>query len=478
MLRLKPAALAVLLAAAGCAQIGAPPGGPPDNVAPRLLATRPESLVVLADFKGDVEFQFDEVVNEGNAPNFGLGTGDLEKLVVLSPTTEVPVVKWKRSRIVVHPREGWRPNRVYRVELLPGLSDLANNRTTAGRVITFTTGAPEPTRFLQGRVVDWTTSRPVARALVEALLLPDSLSYKSAADSTGRFRLGPLPDGEYLVSGVIDANRNARADRREAFDSLRLAADRDSVGELWAFQHDTVGARIQTLAVNDSLSLIVTFNQDLDPHQRFVPDSFQVLALPDSTALGVDTVVTKEVYDSLFRRAAPADTATSDSARAARARTDSLAKVRADSIARADSLRLAAEARRRGARTPARPVDEGPLKTKPPLFDNVVIRVRAPIEPGRRYAVAVHGVRSVSGVPSTAILGIAVPERKAPDTTARDTTAARPDTAATPPDTGAAPPDTVAAGRRTAPFGPAPLRPWFDEPRNGVRRSRAPSLSR
>ena len=64
-----------------------PPGGPPDIAPPQLVATRPDSLASIPNFKGDVEFQFDEVISEGGSPNQGAGTGDLEKLVILSPTT-------------------------------------------------------------------------------------------------------------------------------------------------------------------------------------------------------------------------------------------------------------------------------------------------------------------------------------------------------------------------------------------------------
>ena len=92
---------------------------------------------------------------------------------------------------------------------------------------------------MTGRVVDWQSSRPAPSALIEALLLPDSLPYRALADSAGNFKFGPLPPGEYLVSGVIDQNRNQRADGREAFDSVRLARGKTQVGELWAFEHDT-----------------------------------------------------------------------------------------------------------------------------------------------------------------------------------------------------------------------------------------------
>ncbi|HET9276271.1 MAG TPA: hypothetical protein VFN96_09385, partial [Gemmatimonadales bacterium] len=61
------AALGALLAA--CARIGAPPGGPPDQAPPQLIATAPESLAVYPDWDDDVELRFDEVVSEGGSPN-------------------------------------------------------------------------------------------------------------------------------------------------------------------------------------------------------------------------------------------------------------------------------------------------------------------------------------------------------------------------------------------------------------------------
>src|SRR5688572_11281664 len=67
-----------------CASIAPPPGGPTDRLPPRLVAVVPDTMAVLADFDDEVEFQFDEVVAEGGTPNFGLGTGDLERLIILS----------------------------------------------------------------------------------------------------------------------------------------------------------------------------------------------------------------------------------------------------------------------------------------------------------------------------------------------------------------------------------------------------------
>ena len=68
-------------------------------------------------------------------------------------------------------------------------------------------------------MVDWTTSRPAGGALVVATLPPDSLAYRGIADSTGRFALGPLPAGDYLISGVLDQNNDQLQDPRQAFAS-------------------------------------------------------------------------------------------------------------------------------------------------------------------------------------------------------------------------------------------------------------------
>lgn len=416
----QPLAGLALFVAVACSQIGEPPGGPPDTAAPKVTSTFPESTMIVKDLKRPAEFRFNEVVSEGTSPNFGLGSGDLEKLVLLSPTENVPNVAWKRRRILVSPKEGWKPNRVYRIEFLPGLRDLRNNTAKTGKVITFTTGAPLPSRYLLGKVVDWSTSRLTPLALVEAMLLPDSLRYRTAADSTGAFNFGPLPEGEYVVAGVLDQNHNNKLDPREVFDTIRVKPGRDTVGEIWAFKHDTLPVRFQALTRNDSVSVMATFNAQLDPYQTISADSVRVRLLPDSIDLKVVAIVTKERYDSIYNKPpAKKDTAKVDSV-AIKARADSLA--RADSVARADSIRRAAVAARRAKRDSAKVIpvrrDEGPLKTKPPLFDKVVIRLDTTLKPGAKYAVEMKGVRSVSGVPGRAILGFQVPEDKPPpDTT-------------------------------------------------------------
>ena len=422
----------LLTVAWACARVQAPPGGPPDLAPPLIVSTGPDSAGVSAEFDEEVEFRFNEVVSEGGQPNFGLGTGDLEKLVILSPSLAVPEVRWRRTRITVKPREGWKPNTVYRIELLPGLADLSNNRMKTGGLITFATGGTPPRDTLRGLVVDWTTQRPLARGLVEAVLQPDSLPYRTLADSLGRFILGPLPRGEYLVYGVIDQNADFRRGARESFDSIRIAPGRDSVGELWAFRHDTTGARV-TVTPNDTLSLALTFSQPLNPYQVLPADSVTLLQLPDSTRVPVLRLLPKQEYDSVFRPVAPVDTSAAGRAKADSIRTDSIARAKADSI-RADSIARAQEAVRirlpgERRRPPAADTaGRGPLKPRPPLNDRLVIRVGERLKPGSTYLVVVHGVENLSRIAGSPSGVVKIPEAKPPPDSAK----AKPDTAAAP----------------------------------------------
>ena len=88
------AGLLVALALAACANVEAPPGGPPDTTPPAVVRVQPESGAVVPDLKGDAVIQFDEVIDEmagigaGGGGGGGGGTQGLTgpaRQVILSP---------------------------------------------------------------------------------------------------------------------------------------------------------------------------------------------------------------------------------------------------------------------------------------------------------------------------------------------------------------------------------------------------------
>ena len=385
--------LVAVAAALGCANIEPPPGGPPDQSPPFLVRTVPESLGVFPEFNGRVEFEFNEVVAEGQSPNLGLGSGTLERLIVLSPTDRVPKISWRHDRVTVKPREGWQPNRVYRVELLPGITDVERNRSDASAVVTFATGGDLPRDTLSGTVIDWVAGRPMTRGLVLATLMPDSLTYRAFTDSVGRFTIGPLPHGDYQVYGVVDRNNNTRLDRRESFDSLTIARGTSDVGSLWAIPHDTVGPRVGSIAIVDSLTVAITFNQHLDPYQRVDSSAVRVVLLPDSLPVPAISLLPQPEHDSLYPRIVPADTIQAADSVAA---PDSLP--RADS-AQADTLGLGGPVVDPGKGIAAADTAlQSLLDERPKLFDRLILRLSAPLVPDGRYFLTTIGIRNVNGI--------------------------------------------------------------------------------
>jgi hypothetical protein len=326
-------------------------------------------------FRGPAEFRFDEVISEQSG-------GGLDELVLVSPRPEDIEVSWKRNRIEIRPRGGWRPGTIYQVRLLPGITDLRNNRMREGQELIFSTGPEIPDTRLSGSVIDWPDGRLGARALIEAIAgagTDDSLVYVAQADSAGDFTLRALPPGEYLLLATVDENDNQRRERREAFDSLTVRLDSTSSHVLWAFVHDTVGPQLRSATEMDSVTVRLEFSQHMLPEP---PQAGAVAAflLPDSTPVGVATVLLPAAHDSLrAAEAAVRDSlaALADSARADSARADTGAAV----VRRAPPRGVG----RREAQQPDTSRIATLLRERGRLVNAWVVRMAAPLTPGARY---------------------------------------------------------------------------------------------
>jgi hypothetical protein len=410
--------------------MGPPAGGPDDAIAPKLLGTVPESLGVYPKWDRDAVFQFDEVISEGSSPNQGLGTGDLERLILLSPSRQIPVIRWKRDRITARPREGWKPDRVYRLELLPGVQDLRRNKTDTTVVLTFSTGGDLPADTLTGILIDWVQGKVAPGGLVELVLQPDSLVYRTVTDSGGRFRVGPLPHGRWIVFGVLDQNRNLQRDRRESYDSAQVAEGVGRVAPLWVIPRDSVGPRIQSLVPSDSLSATITFSQPLDPGQRFDSLTVSFTLQKDSAPVPFRSLLPKPVDDSLQKRAQQL----ADSLRQAR---DTVGR---DTVAA--KLPAPPPVTRPGAKPAKEPRADSEadsiIKTRPALFNQLVLRVDSAFTPEARYQLEIRGIRSAAGVAGDTRSGLVIPKPRPQPQAPADSTSQRPDSAARQP--GAPPP--------------------------------------
>jgi len=404
--------LLVALALAACAKLGDPPGGPPDTTPPTVVAVRPESGAVVPDFHGDAVVQFDEVIDEMAGGGGGGGAGQ----VALPPVAGDVKVSWHRTNIHVRPVEGWRPGRVYRLELLPGIQDLRRNAIKQSKTVIFSTGPPIGHAALTGTALQWVEQRALVGGVIRAARLPDTVAYVTVADSVGDFRLPELEPGRYRVIAIQDQNGNRALDRREAFDTATVTLDTAAHAVLWTFVHDSAGPRLRTVDLLDSTSLRLSFSQPLDPATPLDTARVRVFALPDSTPVAVTAVLSPAVYDSLTARA--------------RARADSLRRAadttaKRDTTARAPNLAQAVAARQApAAAPPAAAAGSAPdtsrirklLRQRPTPFDRLVVQVREKLVPGSKYLIRARGATNLNGASTDgqAVLAVPVPKPSSP----------------------------------------------------------------
>jgi hypothetical protein len=363
--------LIALLAAGviGCASASPPPGGPEDLAPPQLVRFTPDTNALNVTDR-NASFYFDETINDR-----GSGQQEVGNFFLVSPSDGEPVVSWHRSRIDVRPRNGFRPNTAYSITLLPGLFDLRNNVMRRGASLVFSTGPTIPPERITGTAFDWSAERPAVRALVQAVT-PDSNIYLAQSDSAGRFTLGPLPPGSYLVRAIIDQNGNRALDRNEAFDTARVVVPQTGPLELLTVQRDTLPPRIVSVTQSDSTTLRVTFDRFLDPLHLPTAGAFR-LAAADSVRIPITGVVT------------PRDE---------QKQTEARIQATADSARRLDSLAGKALPRRPSAPA-ARPA--GATPSIPAPFTALLLRTARPLAPNTTYLLRVDDARALSGRSTT-----------------------------------------------------------------------------
>ena len=247
-------------------------------------------------------------------------------------------------------------------------------------MLTFTTGAPKPTNTLKGQIVDWGTSRPAGNALVVATLLPDSLPYRGVADSSGRFSLGPLPNGDYLVTGVIDENlTNGKARGRP---TPPLASPGASLMSASCGPSFTTPCR-----PGSRRSRSTTACRPPSPSPRSStrasgsrPKMCGCACCRIPCRWRCASILPAPVDDSLHGSATLGQTRPRPRTRWLRTRAGAQ-KTRADT---------SGSTRGTGMRSG--------LTARPPLYERLVLRVPRPWRPGSRLVLEIKGVRNITGV--------------------------------------------------------------------------------
>ena len=383
-----------------------PPGGPPDPDPAVLLRVVPETGSVNVQPRS-VVFQFNEVIAQRQAG------GTLADLFVISPADGAPAVDWSRERIELRPRGGWRPNTTYTVTLLPGLTDLRGNARSDGATLVFSTGPAIAASAIRGIVFDWVAGQVVPGARVEAVARPDSVVYVGRSDSSGRFVIPNIPDGDFTVRAIVDANRNRALDVRELWDSVRVSVADSARVELLTHPHDSTPPRIDRVTVRDSFNLRVSVTPAVDPSMTIDPSLFTLLG-PDSASVPIAAARAAAVYE---REQAERD----------RARADSIARA-APPIPTTPGVRPPEPA--------AAPITAVAMSRPSPISELVIV-VSRPLRAGATYRLRADSLPGLMGTARESERTFTVPEAAAP---VAPRTAAPPPGGTSPPPPGASPP--------------------------------------
>lgn len=394
-------AIAVLAVVAACASPGLPPGGPTVSAFPRVIATLPETGAVNVR-PNKVLLRYDDVIGEQAAG------GPLSKTVLISPWDGEPRVDWRRTGLVVQPRGPWRANTAYTITVLPGISDLRGRPIPYGYVLRFSTGGAIPTSVLRGVAFDWVQNRALPKATILATNTTDTtLVHVTVADSTGRFELGAVPPGTYLMRAIDERTPNRALDPREPWDSATVTLIDSARTELYVFVHDTTPARITELRMLDSASIAIVMDKPLLPGVA-IPAAAATVRGADSMPLTVLSILTG------------ADE------RMARATADSIARARDTSLrapdANAPPRRTIDPTRRRDTMA----VVAVPVPTRTAPSAELVIKLQRALPVGATYRVTLTGVRNLLGNAGTTSRLLIVPKPAPVDSTGTPRPGTRP----------------------------------------------------
>jgi len=223
--------LAALLAAAACARIAPPSGGPEDREAPRVLESLPDSGAVRISADAPIAILFSESMNRSS----------VQDALRIAPWPGRLNFAWEGNRLLCRPVEGWREATTYTAVLGAPAADGRRNQLAPPLVIAFATGDS----LEHGQITGVLHTRALPKAGVpiflfswppglatpvppEAPLRPDPLEARRIAetDKEGSFRLSFVPTGSPLLAAALhDRNHNRSYDEGE---------------DLWGFSEEPV----------------------------------------------------------------------------------------------------------------------------------------------------------------------------------------------------------------------------------------------
>jgi len=243
--------LLLSLLIANCARIQAPPGGPKDERAPKLVSCVPAKDSVNIALNSPVRLLFDErILLE-------------EEYISLLPRPDGTSITIKPKEIIIEHNEEFQPNTTYRIAVSSKLTDLRKNSLKRGLNIAFSTGPRLDSLSIMGKVYnsDFSEASGIRIEIydIEDKSWSDSLDPIAASWSgdNGEFQVTNLPSDSYFILAFKDNNNNGKLDSGEeiAIPSSMIKAGGRKRTSVVLFKPDTTAPEL-IMATSDNSNLI------------------------------------------------------------------------------------------------------------------------------------------------------------------------------------------------------------------------------
>ena len=243
----------VSIAVSGCAQIGAPTGGPRDSIPPVLITASPKLFTT--NFKGNkITLIFNEYIN----------VLDVQKNVLVSPFPKTsPVIDFKLKTVSIKLIDTLIDNTTYAINFGNAIVDNNENNPFKEFTYVFSTGSTIDSLKLSGKVLMAETGKP--DSTLQALLYRNANDssvekrkpdYIAKIDANGKFTFTNLSEGVYRIYALKDGDGGKTYNSKiESFafadTDIIVAAIPDSV-LLYAYEEEKEKKKIPSVAVKSA----------------------------------------------------------------------------------------------------------------------------------------------------------------------------------------------------------------------------------
>lgn len=271
-------AIAALLC--GCADVGAPPGGPEDKQGPVVLESTPANGSINQSGLRFIEIKLSEGVQIPKGAS-----------VLISPRQKTaPKVSWSSHTVKIELTDSLVANRTYLVTLPTALADLRGNKPDSSITVAFSTGPSLDSCSISGAV--YGDDKPVAgvtiglynTSTITSEIPYDSIfpDYLTATGKGGEFSFHHLPSAPFRL---IAFQKSARDDRfrplRDKFGIPDRPIDLSSTRaienlNLALTSRDTLPYKIISALLNNDRVLQLRLSKQLNRNQLSAVDSIRL----------------------------------------------------------------------------------------------------------------------------------------------------------------------------------------------------------